>query len=339
MTQMQETKMKTSVNATAMRSQDCDTMWESKPPPVEKAPAPKPRLEAAERLRPKALAQWLILAAALVLSICGAGAWWYGRGAETKAKDTTQVLAKLNASNDFDTASTGDTRIVDLGSGVNLTLCYCPPGSFIMGSPANEKERSPDEDQVQVTISRGFWLAQTECTQTQWHAVMNNNPSAFQGDNLPVEQVSWHDVQEFMKKLNDNNVLPEGWKWSLPSEAQWEYACRAGTTTPYAGDLELMAWYDANSKKRSHPVETKNGNAWSLHDMHGNIYEWCADGYAERLHGGIDPMYDSSGDSRMLRGGSWNSSMRFCRASDRISCKPDNRANHLGFRAAAVQSN
>jgi formylglycine-generating enzyme required for sulfatase activity len=245
-------------------------------------------------------------------------------------------MKKLAVANDFNAAQTGDTRVVDLGSSVKLTLCYCPAGSFTMGSPSDEPDRSEDEDQVPVKISRGFWLAQTECTQAQWCAVMGTETSSFKGDDLPVESVSWEDAQTFMAKLNDKKVLPAGWQWSLPTEAQWEYVCRAGTTTPFAGELERMAWYIKNSGNKIHAVGTTVANAWGLHDMHGNVFEWCSDWYADKLPGGTDPMGASSGSYRVNRGGSWYLSDRVCRSGYRSWGVSGSRSLDSGFRAAAV---
>jgi formylglycine-generating enzyme required for sulfatase activity/serine/threonine protein kinase len=245
-------------------------------------------------------------------------------------------MKKQAVADDFNAAQTGDTRVVDLGSSVKLTLCYCPAGSFTMGSTSDEPDRSDDEDQVPVKISRGFWLAQTECTQAQWRLVMGTDPSHFKGDNLPVEMVNWEDVRAFMAKLNGKNLLPSGWKWSLPTEAQWEYACRAGTTTPDAEELQRIAWYYDNSDSKTHPVGTKAANAWGLHDMLGNVQEWCGDWYGDSLLGGTDPIGASSGSYRVRRGSSWNLGLRDCRSTDRDWIAPGSRTGTFGFRAAAV---
>jgi formylglycine-generating enzyme required for sulfatase activity/serine/threonine protein kinase len=257
---------------------------------------------------------------------------------EAAEEQSKQQMAGRNAGgNDFNSAQIGDTRVVDLGSGVKLTLCYIPAGSFTMGSPASEAGRENDEDQVQVRISKGFWLAKTECTQAQWRGVMGTEPSKlFKGDDLPVESVSWEDAQGFMAKLNSKNVLPAGWKWSLPSEAQWEYACRAGTTTAYAGELERMAWYSENSGSTAHVVGTKAANGWGLQDMQGNVSEWCSDWYANKLPGGTDPMGASSGSFRVIRGGSWYFLGRLCRSALRSWYDPGLRDIFYGFRAASV---
>ncbi len=248
-----------------------------------------------------------------------------------------EEMKKLAGTNDFNTAQIGDTRLVDLGSGVKMILCYVPAGSFTMGSPAGEADRSDDEDQVQVRITQGYWLAKTECTQAQWRAVMGSEPSHFKGDDMPLEKVSWGEAQDFMAKLNGKKVLPVGWKWSLPTEAQWEYACRAGTTTPYAGELERMAWYSDNSGSKTHPVGTKAANAWGLYDMHGNVYEWCSDWYDAKLPGGTDPTGASSGSDRVGRGGSWVNGGQGCRSAFRGRSGPGfHNYGIFGFRAASV---
>jgi formylglycine-generating enzyme required for sulfatase activity len=173
----------------------------------------------------------------------------------------------------------------------------------------------------------------------QWQAVMGGNPSSFKGVNLPVEHVSWADAQEFIKRVNDSGAMPSGWKFSLPTEAQWEYACRAGEAGPYSGGtIEQVAWYNSNSARRTHDVGTKKANAWGLHDMHGNVWEWCADWYDKTLPGGVDPLGPSSGVLRADRGGSWVSHAAFCRAADRRWDFPDRRRDLLGFRAALVPS-
>jgi formylglycine-generating enzyme required for sulfatase activity len=205
-----------------------------------------------------------------------------------------------------------------------------------MGSPSDEAGRFDNENQVQVRITKGYWLAKTECSQAQWRAVMGTEPSSFKGDELPVDSISWEDTQAFMMKLNGRNVLPTGWKWSLPTEAQWEYACRAGTTTPYAGELERMAWYRDNSGSTTHAVGTKAANAWGLHDMHGNVWEWCSDCYADKLPGGTDPTDASSGFFRVNRGGLWFGLGQGCRSAYRSRYAPGDNPHGSGFRAASV---
>jgi formylglycine-generating enzyme required for sulfatase activity len=262
---------------------------------------------------------------------------------ETKIKAKAEKLmaeklAKIEAAKaSFLKANGGDA--IALGPNVSLPVAFIRPGSFTMGSPANEDGRSSDEDQVEVTLSQPFWLAKTEVTQAQWEAVMGNNPSSFKGPNLPVENVSWEDAQSFIGKLNEKQILPEGWKFALPIEAQWEYACRAGEKGPYSGgSLDEVAWYDGNSGSKTHEVGLKKANAWGLHDMHGNVYEWCADWYDDTLKGGTDPTGPSSGDNRVDRGGSWSINASYCRAASRFRGFPGLRGDLLGFRPALVPS-
>jgi formylglycine-generating enzyme required for sulfatase activity len=160
---------------------------------------------------------------------------------------------------------------------------------------------------------------------------MATNPSHFQGEDLPVEQVSWNDCQAFIGNLRQ----PQGgWRFSLPTEAQWEYACRAGTTGPYAGDLDAMAWYGVNSGG-THPVGTKRSNAWGLQDMHGNVWEWCWDAYGDHVPGGSDPKA-ANGVARVCRGGSWLHSARYCRSAFRHGYTPNDKYYFLGFRLALI---
>jgi sulfatase modifying factor 1 len=262
-----------------------------------------------------------------------------------------EEMKKQADANDFNTGKVGDTRVVDLGGGVKLTLCYCPPGSFTMGSPVTEANRRDDEDQVPVKISRGFWLAKTECTQAQWHAVMGTEPSRFKGDDLPVEQVSWEDTQAFMATLNGKNLLPAGWQWSLPTEAQWEYACRAGTKTAFSfgdtlsskqanfdGSLPLGSEIKGPFLEKTSPVGSYAANAWGLQDMHGNVWEVCEDAShgGRKLPGGTAPV-GSGGSDRVDRGGSWGSmGEQNCRSASRGRGGSDHRSDRHGFRAASV---
>jgi formylglycine-generating enzyme required for sulfatase activity len=219
------------------------------------------------------------------------------------------------------------------------SFALVPSGSFTMGSSSNEEGASSDESQVEVTVSQSFWLAKTELTQAQWVAVMGSNPSEFKGLNLPVENVSWEDAQAFIAKLNEKQILPQGWKFALPSEAQWEYACRAGEKGPYSGgSLDEVGWYDGNGGSRTHGVVQKKPNALGLYDMHGNVYEWCSDWYEDTLKGGIDPVGPASGDRRVGRGGSWYVDASRCRAAFRAGFVPGYRNYDLGLRPALVPS-
>jgi formylglycine-generating enzyme required for sulfatase activity len=258
---------------------------------------------------------------------------------------------------------------LSVGETVRQRLRWIPPGRFVMGSPPNEPGRYEDEGpQRSIRFSRGFWMFDTPCTQSLWKAVMGRNPSDFQSRTRPVEQVSWNDAQEFVKKLNDRL---EGLELSLPSEAQWEYACRAGTiTTTYAGDMEILgdrnapildriAWYSGNcgvgyslakgfdisswpekqydmKKGGTHPVATKLPNGWGLYDMLGNVWEWCQDEYPGDLT--TSPASESASAYLVIRGGSWRDDARDVRAASRIRIDPGDRDDRLGFRCGEFQA-
>ncbi|MFW5397580.1 MAG: formylglycine-generating enzyme [Candidatus Accumulibacter regalis] len=220
------------------------------------------------------------------------------------------------------------------------------PGRFLMGSPAGEAVRYEDERQHEVTLSRGFWLADTACTQALWQAVTGNNLSHFKNDpKLPVENVSWNDVQGFLEQLNRR--LP-GLAARLPSEAEWEYACRAGTTTPFSFGENITAEqvnYDGNHpyaagakglyRQKTVPVGSLPPNPWGLYEMHGNVWEWCTDCYGDYPTAlQVDPTGPQTGDDRVLRGGSWDFNGRSARCAYRFRNEPDYRFNDFGFRFA-----
>ena len=220
-----------------------------------------------------------------------------------------------------------------------IPVRWIPPGSFMMGSPDSEEERDSDETQHEVVLSQGFFMAKTESTQGQWELVMGSNPSNFKGTDRPVDQVSWYEAVEYCRKLTakqcTEGILPEGWEWRLPTEAEWEYAARAGTTGPRYGELDAIGWWDGNSGRQTHPVSQKAANAWGLHDMIGNVWEWCSDWYGYYSTGSVtDPTGPSSGSSRVYRGGGWYSDAMFARSANRYWCDPGNRNCNLGFRPA-----
>jgi formylglycine-generating enzyme required for sulfatase activity len=249
--------------------------------------------------------------------------------AEAKAERDEAEYAKSSGNR------AGEEKITEITPGVTMTFCWCPAGKFTMGSPKSEKDRNSDENQAEVTLSKGFWMAQTQVTQAQWQAVMGTDPSYFKGANRPVEQVRWHDAQEFVSKINASFTLPDGMQMTLPTEAQWEYAARAGETGPYSGGaLDEVAWYHKNSDSKTHPVGTKKPNAWGLHDTSGNVWEWCSDYYASKLEGGIDPQGASSGGGRVFRGGSWYSIAGYRRVAYRGNNYPSVMNDNLGFRVA-----
>ena len=229
---------------------------------------------------------------------------------------------------------------------VRQVFRWIAPGRFLMGSPADEPQRWHNEVQHEVTLSRGYWLADTACTQAFWQAVMGENPSHFKDDaRNPVEQVSWDDVQRFIGELQRR---VGGLAVRLPSEAEWEYACRAGTTTPfsfgdeltpervnYAGNRPYAGGAQGLYRQKTVAVASLPANAWGLYEMHGNVYEWCADGYgAYPNEPQTDPQGPPSGDSRVVRGGSWSNSGGYVRSALRFWFEPGGRYRGVGFRLA-----
>ena len=210
---------------------------------------------------------------------------------------------------------------------------WVKPGTFSMGSRNSEPNRKEDETYHQVTFTHGFWLGDSEVTQDLWQNVTGTNPSEFKGEpTRPVETVSWIDCREFLSTLNSRVV---GLNATFPSEAQWEYACRAGTTGPTAGDLGVMAWFEQNSFKQPHPVKAKAPNAWGLYDMHGNVWEWCADWQGDLSESPQqDPQGPESGANRVVRGGAWSDAAKHSRSAFRNGDYPGNRGNDQGFRIA-----
>ena len=236
---------------------------------------------------------------------------------DARKPSIARQVAKLQAGR-----AAGETAILTLPGGVAMEMVWCPPGTFTMGSPAGEDNEKPPHP---TTLTKGFWMGKTEVTQAQWKSVMGSNPSSKKGDDRPVENVSWNDCQAFCK---DTGL-------QLPTEAQWEYACRAGSTGPYAGtgNLDEMGWHGGNSGWGAHPVGTKHPNAWGLSDMHGNVWEWCADAYGNYPAGAVvEPQGPPSGLSRVLRGGCWNDHADACTSSARGSTGPSSENFRCGFR-------
>jgi formylglycine-generating enzyme required for sulfatase activity/serine/threonine protein kinase len=231
---------------------------------------------------------------------------------------------------------------VDLGGGVTMQLVRIPAGEFLMGSPDSDDDADGDEKpQHQVRITQPFYLGKYEVTQEQWEAVMGDNPSRFKAPKSPVEGVSWDDCQDFLSRLNQRHGKGAG-RFILPTEAQWEYACRAGGSTRWCfGDDEASvgdyAWYEANSGETTHPVSGKRPNAWGLYDVHGNVWEWCADPYDHdyyKISPSSDPKGPDSGTVRVLRGGSWDNTPRLLSAAYRSRISQGGRVHILGLRVA-----
>ncbi len=293
---------------------------------------------------------WLRALAVVVLVVLGLVGWHYGVELPAERRTAAELAAKR---------AQNARTIPDL----KLDLVWIAPGTFRMGTPAQSpivrwfyetREKlahtpdpgsgSGDDERpvTWVTLTQPFWLGRTEVTQAQWTAVMGNNPSVFKGENLPVESVAWEDAMEFCRKLTERERaagrLPVGYGYTLPTEAQWEYACRAGTTGEYAGDLNAMAWYYGNSGGSygtPHPVGTKQANAWGLADMHGNVWEWCLDWYGGYRGGEVtNPRGPASGSYHVGRGGSWAFSADRVGSADRGIWSPGNSTSDTGFRLA-----
>ena len=258
----------------------------------------------------------------------------------------------------------GEKKTVTV-NGVDYTFCWCPPGEFEMGSPETEEERNNDETQHHVTLTRGFWLLESEVTQEMWQSVMGTVLQQLYGDtpdtedwfgigpHFPMHSVSWYDASEFclkLSKLMDEEIV-------LPTEAQWEYACRAGSAGFYAGtgNLDEMGWHEGNCNGAAHPFEVKGKepNAWGLYDMHGNVWEWCSDWWGDYPETSVvDPLRQrlrrfmsltcGAGEvwigetDRIIRGGGWQDSASACRAASRGRSDPKYGSDHNGFRPALI---
>ena len=223
------------------------------------------------------------------------------------------------------------------------------PGTFPMGSPEYETGRSSDEIMHEVTLTKGFYIQKTPVTQEQWKAVMGNNPASFSdgGGDCPIENISWNECQEFIRRLN---ARKEG-IYRLPTEAEWEYACRAGSLTPFCNGeiselycahdplLSEVGWYCGNSGRKSRPVALKSPNVRGLHDMHGNVSEWCMDWYGEYgPDSQTDPRGPQSGSAKVIRGGSWFGNAKNCRSASRFYWPPNSPSEFIGFRLVKEMS-
>ena len=215
--------------------------------------------------------------------------------------------------------------------GVLVRMRWIEPGSFLMGSADSDREAFYwEKPQHQVDFSTGFWMSQTPCTQELWLATMGLNPSRFKGARHPVEEVSWNDVKDFLQAANMKNPSLD---LKLPTEAQWEYAARAGSNDTRYGTLDEIAWYKGNSDSQTCEVGLKRPNAWGLHDMLGNVWEWCHDWYGayDSAHS-VDPVVSVKSTSRVVRGGSWRNSADSIRVTYRHCDDPIESYGDLGFR-------
>jgi formylglycine-generating enzyme required for sulfatase activity len=251
-----------------------------------------------------------------------------------------------------------ETTTMQLAPGVDMVFVKCAAGSYYIGSPKTEWGRGEDEAGGSVRFGEEFWIARTECTQAQWQAIMKTNPAEFQGPEMPVNNVSYMEAMEFCEAMNQK-VKPTKGRFTLPTEAQWEYACRADEQAAFsfgkaAGDLHLYANYadrsytdfDHGDKEHSDgvgnttaPVATYRPNAWGLHDMHGNLFEWCLDVYNPFPPKGTNPLaMPRVGPQRVMRGGAWLSKTEDCRSANRSAGPTNLRRNSVGFRVAFVKA-
>ena len=259
---------------------------------------------------------------------------------------TTHVL-KNNQTENARLCSKNRSVLPELMNSLGMRFIYIEPGTFIMGSPPKEKGRKPDEVQHSVTLTKGFYLQSTEVTREQWRKLMGSDPINFTDgcvDDCPVNHISWDDSIAFINKLNAKEGLN---KYRLPTEAEWEYACRAKSTTAFeTGDnietecvsdpaADKIAWYCANANGKPQPVATKQPNKWGLHDMNGNVYEWCSDWYGAYSSGPVtDPKGPAIGDTRVFRGGAFMYLVWHARSSHRRHHATHFRNRYTGFRVA-----
>lgn len=224
-----------------------------------------------------------------------------------------------------------------------MGMVWIPSGKFLMGSPKSESRRSMDETRHEVELTGGYWMGQTEVTQGQYFDIMDSDPSYFHDETdarLPVEMVNWMEAAEFCQRLNEKvgDHLPEGYETRLPTEAEWEYACRGGRATAFsfgesAAKLGDYGWYYVNSVGKTHPVGLKEPNPWGLYDMHGNVWEWTHDLFASLSSlPATNPVGASEGRNRVIRGGAWDFGAESCRSAARESRDPSSRAHFVGFR-------
>ncbi len=247
---------------------------------------------------------------------------------EKRIRTLEEALKRIESPfENWDVAEAGARRVLTY-NGIEFAFRYCPVGTFTMGSPSSESGRFDNERQRKVKFNGGFWIFETPTTQEQWKAVgvVKSNECGFKGGKLPAERVTWLESAAFIKKLNELGLAPEGWRFALPTEEQWEYACRAGTTgSTYGVPLGEAAWYDDNSGNQTHEVGTKKPNNWGVYDMLGNVWEWTSSKY-------------EGGSSFVFRGGCWSSDAQRCRPAKRDDNDPTNCLGNLGFRGVLVRS-
>ena len=234
----------------------------------------------------------------------------------------------------------GEEKEFEIAPGIRIVMCWIPPGEFLMGSPEDEVDRNDNERQHRVRIPKGYWLAKVPITYGKWKTLMGTNPENHNDSNdSPVLCTSWIDIcgnetrnGGFLGMLNQQ--APKTLRFDLPTEAQWEYACRAGTTGPFYGDLNEIGWYRDNSDNMPHSVGRKAPNGWGLQDMLGNVFEWCSDSYykdPDKVQ--ADSVEFSSGSTKVIRGGSFVNLSKYCRVAARYERNGSDKFNYfIGFR-------
>jgi formylglycine-generating enzyme required for sulfatase activity len=329
--------MLTGKSPRAMRERDLPEAWrELVFRMAESAPASRYADLQAVRVGLQALEQGVRTPAALISAQAVPAAVSAEQGKSREASVVSSWAEVLRAS--VDRSIVTDVRLADQIAAVGLPwlvreritgieMVLIPPGKYMRGAAGDDSDACDGErPSHEVTISRAFYLGRYEVTQAEWSKLMGSNPSGFKGEQLPVESVSWADIQGFLGKSAGLR---------LPTEGEWEYACRAGTTGARYGQLADVAWYSNNSGDKTHAVGCKRANALGLHDMLGNVLEWCSD-WNDNYSGSsqVDPQGPESGSGRVLRGGSWGEFGRPCRASRRAYCEPAVRSSAFGFRVA-----
>jgi len=281
-----------------------------------------------------------VIAICMILLVTAA----FATAKEKEAKATQEPNATIMQKQAAVAANLPLEKTVELGNEVNMAVVYIPAGEFDMGSPMDEPKRDDDEAQHHIKLTKAFYIGKFEVTQLQYRVIVNDNPSKFGGDKLPVDNVNWYEAARFLKKLSDKT----GMKFRLPTEAEWEYACRAGTKTAFNTGTTLdsdVANYDAtepyadgiigNYLKRTTEVGSYPPNAFGLYDMHGNVWEWCSDIYDEDYYKKtplVDPKGPAEGKPKVMRGGAWYEEAYKCRSADRNHRWPKDNQSIIGFR-------
>lgn len=286
--------------------------------------------------RPISREKIMITALLTLVPVMAVSIWIVVQRSPTGAQETGSPLL----AEQLESGAAGRKLRMPMVGDVYMDYCYISSGSMALGSTPDNKMRSRDGQRFEVVFENHFWMARTQVTQKQYQTIMNRQPSVFSGPDHPVENVSWEDAQEFVERLNKRAILPKRWSFSLPSEMQWEYACKAGTQSEYSGgSLDEVGWYSSNSKSKTQPVAFKKPNPWGLHDMHGNVWEWCSDWFTSQFLTETDPGRAFMGIMKVKRGGSWGSGAEECKSSSRRGSSPTEKNSLTGFRTVIIRVN